>query len=195
MPKTAGSNYVNANPPAWIARSDYAGNSGDGAGYDHTGPTSESFLTKKDAEIDAACLNGPNVGINSNGATYQRSECSAAMLKDGASKTYLCGERHVNVKHYENGSGIDDNEGWDTGYNNDTYRWTHVPPVNDINLANTDRSEAFGSAHLMTFNMAFCDGSVKAIPFEVNNNLHRVLGNRKDGQQFGGQSYDMSSLP
>ena len=39
----------------------------------------------------------------------------------------------------------------------------------------------FGSAHSSAFNMAFCDGSVHSIAYDVDPSIHGQLSNRQDG--------------
>ncbi|HTU24366.1 MAG TPA: DUF1559 domain-containing protein, partial [Pirellulales bacterium] len=39
----------------------------------------------------------------------------------------------------------------------------------------------FGSAHASGFNMAFCDGSVHTILYEIDQTLYAFLSNRMDG--------------
>ena len=43
-------------------------------------------------------------------------------------------------------------------------------------------SVRFGSSHASAFNMAFCDGSVHSITYEINYLTHIQLSNRNDGQ-------------
>jgi prepilin-type processing-associated H-X9-DG protein len=39
----------------------------------------------------------------------------------------------------------------------------------------------FGSAHPSGLNMAFCDGSVTLVVFEIDPEVHRARGHRADG--------------
>ena len=47
----------------------------------------------------------------------------------------------------------------------------------------------FGSAHSNGFNMVFCDGSVRAIGYEIDWHVHDYLGNRKDGQAIDARKF------
>jgi prepilin-type processing-associated H-X9-DG protein len=38
----------------------------------------------------------------------------------------------------------------------------------------------FGSAHPEAFNMALCDGSVRSVSYDVDQEVHRQKGNRHD---------------
>jgi prepilin-type processing-associated H-X9-DG protein len=42
-------------------------------------------------------------------------------------------------------------------------------------------SVRFGSAHAWSFNMAFCDGSVHGISYDIDPRLHAMLSDRRDG--------------
>ena len=69
-----------------------------------------------------------------------------------------------------------------------------LPPQPDTNLWPSDMSPAptgvtkdpwvtyrFGSAHASAFNMAFVDGSVHAITYDIDPAIHGQLSNRQDG--------------
>jgi hypothetical protein len=47
----------------------------------------------------------------------------------------------------------------------------------------------FGSSHPGVFQAVLCDGSVHAISFSVNHEIHTWLGNRKDGQAIDGSAF------
>lgn len=40
---------------------------------------------------------------------------------------------------------------------------------------------AFGSAHPAGLNMAFCDGSVRRVSYDIDPEIHRRQANRQDG--------------
>ena len=40
------------------------------------------------------------------------------------------------------------------------------------------------SAHADGFNMAFCDGRVRLLDYEIDPQVHRWQGNRRDGKVF-----------
>ena len=47
----------------------------------------------------------------------------------------------------------------------------------------------FGSSHAGGLNMAFCDGSVHIIPYEIDYRVHLLLADRRDGQSFDAAPY------
>jgi prepilin-type processing-associated H-X9-DG protein len=47
----------------------------------------------------------------------------------------------------------------------------------------------FGSAHADGFNMAFCDGSVHTILYNIDPPVHAMLSNRNDGQTIDASMY------
>jgi prepilin-type processing-associated H-X9-DG protein len=47
----------------------------------------------------------------------------------------------------------------------------------------------FGSAHAGGFNMAFCDGSVHTVLYEIDPQVHAMLGDRQDGKTIDASQY------
>jgi prepilin-type processing-associated H-X9-DG protein len=48
---------------------------------------------------------------------------------------------------------------------------------------------SFGSAHPGGFNMAFCDGSVHLLSYEIDSTVHAMLSDRQDGQSVDSSLY------
>ena len=107
------------------------------------------------------------------------------MITDGASNTYMLGEKYLDVNYQLTGQDGGDNETAYNGYNVDLYRVTY----NDNGTAWTPMQDQpgwydyrrFGSAHANACAMAFCDGSVQWINYSIDPETHRRLGNRGDG--------------
>jgi prepilin-type processing-associated H-X9-DG protein len=57
-----------------------------------------------------------------------------------------------------------------------------LPPGFDFRLR-------FGSPHSSGCNFAFCDGSVRTVSYQIDPEVHRRLGNRKDGLPIDGKQY------
>jgi prepilin-type N-terminal cleavage/methylation domain-containing protein/prepilin-type processing-associated H-X9-DG protein len=180
-------NISSGDQPSQVATTDYAGNGGS-QGFENSNDVSGGTVntTMPDSEVESKT---PAALLKHNGATFMRSEVKAAHLYDGASKTYLLGERYLHFTSYETSVG-DDDQSWDSGYDWDVNRWTNVAPRFDQDSGSTASNSNFGSAHLATFNMAFCDGSVRAIPYEIDPAVHKSLGARNDGGKD-----DLSSIP
>ena len=82
------------------------------------------------------------------------------------------------------GSQSDDNEGYTSGWDHDTIRFTHpsYPPAQDTNNGAGWGEQKFGSSHSSTFMVVFADGSVRGLSFSINPTTFSQLGNIADGQ-------------
>jgi prepilin-type processing-associated H-X9-DG protein len=131
------------------------------------------------------------------GPIFLHSQCTSAEIRDGTTYTYLLGERFITTDFYYGGSGCDDDQSWDIGFDYDTNRWSYFPPQRDTSLKSGQTSgdcmQMFGSAHPAGFNMAFCDGSVRKMNYNIDPTLHQQLGNRDDGQPTQLQKVDAAS--
>ena len=125
------------------------------------------------------------------GICHARSQITMAKITDGTSNTYLVGEKPVDPDCYLNG--LDGGDDWSmyTGHQDDTMRsvgWPDstyptgyfpLPPMQDQPGIND--YAGFGSAHANSLNMSTCDGSVHSINYTIDPEVHRRLGNRRDG--------------
>lgn len=195
MSTNAGGNagLQNSKTPDEAGRSDYAINSGDAfnefpspAG---AGPTSyddiDGFRWGGEAK---ARQDGTSYKTVLNGISFERSAIKIRQITDGTTNTYLIGEKYIPVAEYETGMAAGDNETWCTGFNNDNYRITGynggvLGPISDSTDPATasERDRRFGSAHPATWNVSFCDGSVRSLSFDIDGQTHRNLGARDDG--------------
>ena len=142
-------------------------------------------------EFASAPLNDGSPALS--GVSFERSKIGYRQITDGSSQTYLIGERYIPAARYETGDWGGDNETWCTGFNNDNYRKTgrvdngnvvEAAPVSDSTPENAlpDMAGRFGSAHASVWLMAFCDGSVHSLSYDIDWQTHRNLGNREDGE-------------
>ena len=170
--------YVNIDQPSVIGRSDYAACAGDkDSGTYWKGPRD---VSRGDSMTNSQWRNRP--GTSDTGVIYRRSMCKFGHIT-GRGSVYLLGERYLNPDYYDTGLGVCDNQGWDAGYDCDVNRWTcndddHKPMQDQSGL---EHGRAFGSAHPAGFHMFFCDGSVSFVNYSIDQDIHRMLGNRKEG--------------
>ena len=162
-------------------RTDYAVNAGD---------TVQEWIYGPPEAIASAANNvGWGRAVDSQyqsytGICYERSEVTMANVVDGASNTYMIGEKYLSPDHYLNGLDGADNENLYVGFDNNQYRSTAPgwSPSQDRPGFGGNGLEGFGSAHAAGFNVVFCDGSVRSISYSIDAETHRCLGNRMDGQ-------------
>jgi prepilin-type N-terminal cleavage/methylation domain-containing protein/prepilin-type processing-associated H-X9-DG protein len=199
--------FVNAGVPSKISKSDYAANGGDVlvspmfpsfASWNSTpnGPDSGP-VSLAEGESSRAEQTFSGKAMAATGVFYVGSMTKMTDILDGATKTLLFGEKHLRPASYagRNSDGSD-NEGALIGCNLDITRWTCYEPTHDSGwpafilapkpaIGGTDWSHHFGSAHPGGFSVAFCDGSVSFLRFDVSPAVFKSLGNRKDGGPLG----------
>jgi prepilin-type processing-associated H-X9-DG protein len=69
----------------------------------------------------------------------------------------------------------DDNEGYSAGFDEDTVRTTGLPPLSDFRGTGTGGGR-FGGPHPGSVRAAFCDGSVRPVPYAVDPGVFAGLG-------------------
>ncbi|MGC4003410.1 MAG: DUF1559 domain-containing protein [Pirellulales bacterium] len=172
-----------------VARSDYAGNGGSVPNDPGTpsGPTDATDAASSTWTANYNALFDKTTGVFVAGNTVKLD-----LVRDGTGKTYLLGEKKLQVVNYYNGVSNNDNESMYMGANADIHSWatTASPYLAEQDGAGTGENGQFGSAHTGVFQMAFCDGSVHRIPFEVDPAVHQALANRKDGIQVNTASFE-----
>jgi hypothetical protein len=89
------------------------------------------------------------------------------------------------LNHYEDGVASYDDQSYYIGFDRDTNLSSFDPPLRDEKL-NADTPFRFGSAHPTMFHMVYCDGSVHPIAYDIDRQIHRSLGGRKDGDVVDG---------
>ena len=169
-------NYYNCNPiPGGVtAKGDYACNCGDTPHIDLIIDFGQDGPTTLAAGLT---YNWPSPS-NFTGVIYLRSETRLVDIVQGASNTYMVGEKYCNPNFYTANQQNDDgnNENMYSGFNNDNDRCTAQPPRRDT--AGYSNQYIFGSAHASGFNMAMCDGSVQWIDYSIAPATFMVAGNR-----------------
>jgi hypothetical protein len=162
--------------PLAMALTDYAGNVGPTTG--NSKPENSQLGLKDSGSPD---LNIPFPAnfrwhpllAQQQGVMYGGSIVKIKQITDGTSKTYLCGEKYHNPAAYLDCSDYTDTEGAWTGNNDDSLRTGHLQPIQDQMGLRAQDYVAFGSAHPAIFHVAWCDGSVSAIGYDIELQIHR----------------------
>ena len=174
-------NTCNADATALAARTDYAGNSGVNQDVWWGGCPSSGDPSFADA------LGFSYPEINGDGTIYTLSMVRLANITDGTSSTYLIGEKYLNADHWTDSVEGTDNNPIYSGFDWDWQRWANNGLVRDRKGLSDWIS--FGGPHAVTANMAFCDGSVHPIRFNVKATIHANLCHRMDGQAVDASAY------
>ena len=131
-------NPCNITPVSTTAHSDYAGNSGSSFGGFWLGAPQNGG---DPAFADARGFTWP-VSYASDGAIYTLSTTRMREITDGASNTYLIGEKYLNPDRYYDGTEASDNNPCYGGFDWDYDRWALSAPLPD--RPGTTDNYAFG---------------------------------------------------
>jgi prepilin-type N-terminal cleavage/methylation domain-containing protein len=190
---TNGSARRNATIPSAAGHNDYAANGGTNysvvwwgsyGGSGEEGPTTPDVVEGPPTQMTSTGKAAfRSAAGTSNGVVYCGSMIRMADITDGASSTYLVGEKYIDPDYYVTAEDKGDSGDPFQGDNEDNVRWGSVdmiprPDTPGVGIWNMG---PFGSAHAEGFFMAFCDGSVQFISFDIDSTLHGNLCNRMDG--------------
>ncbi len=118
-----------------------------------------------------------------NGMAHQRSEITTQDIYDGASNTYLVGEKFLNSAHYEDGLDTRDDHPAYGADVKDLFSFGDGAPMRDeFNAPLTDSPLIFGSIHDGTFHVVMCDGAVNEISYDIDPAVHAKNSNRRDSR-------------
>jgi prepilin-type N-terminal cleavage/methylation domain-containing protein len=112
------------------------------------------------------------------GICFQRSTVRLNDIRRGTSNTWMVGEKYLDPNQYLTGEDPGDNESMYVGFDNDLYRTTSSPPMQDTPGVTDAIDLRFGSAHVDGLNMVRCDGSVQFVNYNVNPTVWQAEGNR-----------------
>jgi prepilin-type N-terminal cleavage/methylation domain-containing protein len=178
--------FKNQDKAAQFARSDYAGNVGDGptASFDG-GPGSLEVMDLPTWESYTIPNKYKTFGADATGVFTYWSFNRLKSITDGLSKTYCVGEKYIRFDQYETGENGGDDQSMYSGMDRDNLRWgkndpQYVPTPDTA--TGKDYDGTFGSAHAGVVLMGMCDGSVHGISFDIDPVMHARLANRKDGE-------------
>jgi prepilin-type N-terminal cleavage/methylation domain-containing protein/prepilin-type processing-associated H-X9-DG protein len=170
-PYNPGINSVRCDALDLVARGDYAVNWGDVWTEVVAGPSTLADATTYSSwPSPKAC----------NGVFFLHTIYRPADISDGASNTYMIGEKYMNSDNYFTYDSSGDAQSMYIGCERDTSRGALTVPTQDT--AGVTDVYRFGSAHAGGFHMAFCDGSVQSIGYSIDLTTHKRLANRQDGQ-------------
>jgi prepilin-type N-terminal cleavage/methylation domain-containing protein len=183
--------FKNQDKVALFARSDYAGNVGDGDTASFPGgPGSLEETESSGWESYQIPFVYTKFASGATGVFTYWSFNRLKAITDGLSKTYCVGEKWLGVNNYENGLSGGDDQGMYNGMDRDNLRWgrPNMPPMPDsaVKPGNPPELDAFdgnfGGPHSGVVLMGMCDGSVHSISFDIDPVMHGRLANRKDGE-------------
>jgi prepilin-type N-terminal cleavage/methylation domain-containing protein/prepilin-type processing-associated H-X9-DG protein len=159
-----------------VVRSDFRVNSGSKSAGDQTGPG----LVQ-----DPAIYPWVFAQLHSqNGICTQRSMVRIPQITDGTSSTAMIGEKYLQPERYFDGIDRADDQCAYTGHDRDNAAYTAnaeeiYRPLPD-EPSKLTRHHRFGGPHAAGLNMAFCDGAVDMISFDIDDAIWKAYGGRDD---------------
>ena len=124
--------------------------------------------------------------LEGTGVVRQYQPNTTGSVTDGLSNTLLAADKRLDLVNLGSPQD-DDNEGYTSGFDEDTVRRTgrvSEPPAPDPRDGFTG-GKRFGSSHPGRFNAVLADGSVRTIPYSIDPQVFRRLGDKADGEVVG----------
>ena len=161
-----------------VAFTDYAMNGGTGEGIAWPWDGGPSSIAEGESSTYSWLDFSSNMGL-----LYRHGIIRASEVTDGLSNTYLVGEKYLCVDYYNTYGDGGDNENAYSGDEWDTARYgsADLDYMPQQDRSGYQSSYIFGSAHAGGCNMAFCDGSVHTIGYDIDPYVHETLCDRQDG--------------
>jgi prepilin-type N-terminal cleavage/methylation domain-containing protein len=131
-----------------------------------------------DAEVDPSVYPLPKPP-DMNGISYQLSAVPVKEIINGTSRTYLVGEKYLNPNDYTT---LSLENILYAGFDESNFRIGMNPPYRD--RRNFISEWGFGSVHAAAWHMSFCDGSVRAISYDIDPKVHKCQSNRRNKIPF-----------
>ena len=121
-------------------------------------------------------------GFDWGGVSFPGSEVAIRHVTDGTSKTYLIGEKWVPNESDDAGF-PGDQRTWISGFSlwGNGNRAASPPRRDDTTEGLITFLGPFGSAHRSGFHMAYCDGSVHVVSYDIDRPVHQAASDRYDG--------------
>lgn len=169
-----------------VARGDYAASVGDETGYDG------KCLSVSPSNYTSITTDFPPSTNSFSGVTFCGTAVKLRQITDGLTNTFALGEKWVQPEVYaEDGASPADDWHMYAGFQDDLVRSTyydaltssHTPRRDSENVSTIQVSilrEIFGSPHRGGCLFSLCDGSVTSIEFDIDPEVYRQYGDRKD---------------
>ncbi|MDO4628729.1 MAG: DUF1559 domain-containing protein [Planctomycetia bacterium] len=141
---------------------------------------SASHLTQPASYANAKTMTDWKSGNDFEGVIYRHSATRMGEIRDGASNTYLIGEKYLDANQYTNIGDSTENGAYCRGFDVENQRATFTPPIQD--RGNYKGYLMFGSCHSGALGMAMADGSVQRVSYSIDEEVNKNLGNRSDGK-------------
>ena len=129
-----------------------------------------------------AAPGSPALNVSTGGVIFLGSAVPPASIRDGASNTYVFGEKYLPVAVYAAGDAVGNDQCAYVGDSSSTLRGGQRPPESDVAPMTAVLEGVFGGPHPGGFNAAMCDGSVRNVAYDIDARVHFFLSARADRQ-------------